>query len=222
MNSHASRGLVAVAPVHPGRLPLLAAHPRRTALVPCRFTPTCSQYGIEAVEQHGALRGGVRSPPGGSSGAIPGAASATTPSPFPILTEEPDVPIPRRGDRLLLPTVAVVRHGDRLVHPGDLPRADPADDQEHPLDDRHAAGPARAQEAANQVQGRQGDPAEGDDGLLPGQQHQPLQLLPAAPAADADLHRAVPGAAWAHQDRHPTTARVHPSYLDTRRRCTRP
>ncbi len=26
---------------------------------PCRFTPTCSAYGIEAVEQHGALRGGA-------------------------------------------------------------------------------------------------------------------------------------------------------------------
>jgi hypothetical protein len=26
---------------------------------PCRFTPTCSQYGIEALEQHGALRGSL-------------------------------------------------------------------------------------------------------------------------------------------------------------------
>ena len=26
---------------------------------PCRFTPTCSMYGIEAVETHGALRGGA-------------------------------------------------------------------------------------------------------------------------------------------------------------------
>jgi putative membrane protein insertion efficiency factor len=26
---------------------------------PCRFTPTCSAYGIEAVEVHGALRGGL-------------------------------------------------------------------------------------------------------------------------------------------------------------------
>ena len=25
---------------------------------PCRFAPTCSAYGIEAVEVHGALRGG--------------------------------------------------------------------------------------------------------------------------------------------------------------------
>ena len=26
---------------------------------PCRFTPTCSAYGIEAVEIHGAWRGGL-------------------------------------------------------------------------------------------------------------------------------------------------------------------
>jgi hypothetical protein len=26
---------------------------------PCRFTPTCSSYAIEALETHGALRGGV-------------------------------------------------------------------------------------------------------------------------------------------------------------------
>jgi putative membrane protein insertion efficiency factor len=25
---------------------------------PCRFSPTCSAYGIEAVERHGAVRGG--------------------------------------------------------------------------------------------------------------------------------------------------------------------
>ncbi|HPD52684.1 MAG TPA: membrane protein insertion efficiency factor YidD [Bacteroidia bacterium] len=24
----------------------------------CRFTPTCSQYGIEAIKKHGAFRGG--------------------------------------------------------------------------------------------------------------------------------------------------------------------
>ena len=26
---------------------------------PCRFTPTCSTYGIEAVERHGAARGSL-------------------------------------------------------------------------------------------------------------------------------------------------------------------
>ena len=42
---------------------------------PCRFFPSCSEYGYEAIEQHGALRGGwltlrrlVRCRPFGPSG----------------------------------------------------------------------------------------------------------------------------------------------------------
>jgi uncharacterized protein len=45
---------------------------------PCRFTPTCSTYAIEAVERHGALRGAAltarrlgRCRPGGPSGYDP-------------------------------------------------------------------------------------------------------------------------------------------------------
>ena len=45
---------------------------------PCRFTPTCSAYAIEAVERHGALRGASltarrlgRCRPGGPSGYDP-------------------------------------------------------------------------------------------------------------------------------------------------------
>ncbi|HUF33662.1 MAG TPA: membrane protein insertion efficiency factor YidD [Acidimicrobiales bacterium] len=32
---------------------------RAGRLSPCRFQPTCSAYGIEAVTSHGALRGGA-------------------------------------------------------------------------------------------------------------------------------------------------------------------
>lgn len=45
---------------------------------PCRFTPTCSQYAVEAVERHGARRGLTlavrrlgRCRPGGPSGYDP-------------------------------------------------------------------------------------------------------------------------------------------------------
>ena len=34
---------VSISPLHPGC---------------CRFTPTCSQYALEAVEKYGAVRGG--------------------------------------------------------------------------------------------------------------------------------------------------------------------
>ncbi|TNF91812.1 MAG: membrane protein insertion efficiency factor YidD [Gammaproteobacteria bacterium] len=44
---------IAVLPIHFYRLfisPILGPH--------CRFTPTCSEYSIEAVETHGIFRGG--------------------------------------------------------------------------------------------------------------------------------------------------------------------
>lgn len=52
---------------------------------PCRFTPTCSQYAIEAVERHGARHGVLlalrrlgRCRPGGPSGYDPVPARAGT------------------------------------------------------------------------------------------------------------------------------------------------
>lgn len=53
------------APGHPGlvaRLLVLAVRGYQVALSPmlggqCRYYPTCSAYGIEALEKHGALRG---------------------------------------------------------------------------------------------------------------------------------------------------------------------
>lgn len=50
--SAASRGLVRIVRGYQRWL-----SPRKPAPT-CRFTPTCSQYAVEAVERHGALKGG--------------------------------------------------------------------------------------------------------------------------------------------------------------------
>lgn len=34
--------------------------PRLRGRVQCRFTPTCSKYGLESVRRHGAVRGSLR------------------------------------------------------------------------------------------------------------------------------------------------------------------
>ncbi|MFC4427756.1 membrane protein insertion efficiency factor YidD [Deinococcus navajonensis] len=50
--SLAARGLVRAIRGYQRRL-----SPRKPAPT-CRFSPTCSQYAVEAIERHGALRGG--------------------------------------------------------------------------------------------------------------------------------------------------------------------
>ncbi|MBB5295896.1 membrane protein insertion efficiency factor YidD [Deinococcus metallilatus] len=50
--SLAARGLVRI--VKGYQQHLSARKPAPT----CRFTPTCSQYAVEAIERHGALKGG--------------------------------------------------------------------------------------------------------------------------------------------------------------------
>lgn len=58
---------------------------------PCRFYPSCSQYGMEALKTHGALRGGsmtvqrvLRCRPGGPSGVdlVPPSVSLPRVTPF--------------------------------------------------------------------------------------------------------------------------------------------
>ncbi|WP_034387145.1 membrane protein insertion efficiency factor YidD [Deinococcus sp. YIM 77859] len=50
--SAAARGLLRIVRAYQRHL-----SPRKPAPT-CRFTPTCSQYAVEAIERHGALRGG--------------------------------------------------------------------------------------------------------------------------------------------------------------------
>ena len=47
---------------------------------PCRFTPTCSQYAVEALSRHGARKGSRRSRPDASAVAGRGARTASIPS----------------------------------------------------------------------------------------------------------------------------------------------
>ncbi|MSV86015.1 MAG: membrane protein insertion efficiency factor YidD [Actinobacteria bacterium] len=64
---------------------------------PCRFTPSCSTYAAEAVQQHGALRGSVlglrrllRCQPWGGQGydPVPGSTNATC-------LDHPSTPVPQ-------------------------------------------------------------------------------------------------------------------------------
>jgi len=56
----------------------------------CRFTPTCSQYAVEALRKYGPVKGGwltlkrlARRPPGGRRGRRPGAEGRfSLPSPI--------------------------------------------------------------------------------------------------------------------------------------------
>lgn len=66
----------------------------------CRFQPTCSAYALEALERHGALRGGwlalwriLRCNPWGGSGydPVPGSAEAPKPAEGGTDTDSPDV-----------------------------------------------------------------------------------------------------------------------------------
>lgn len=70
-NSYLAKGLIALIRVYQVAIsPLIG--PR------CRFTPTCSTYGLEAIRTHGALKGGwltlkrvLKCHPLGSSGYDP-------------------------------------------------------------------------------------------------------------------------------------------------------
>lgn len=65
------------------RIAALPVHAYRMVLSPwlgtnCRYQPTCSSYALEALEKHGAIRGGwlamrriMRCRPGGGSGYDP-------------------------------------------------------------------------------------------------------------------------------------------------------
>ena len=85
--------------------------------------------------------------------------------------------------------VGAVDHRPDHRHPG---RADPAVRQADQGQPQHAADPAQGQGAAEEVRPRPGASRPGDDEALQGLGHQPVRLLPADPAADADLLRAVP------------------------------
>lgn len=70
-------------------------------------------------------------------------------------------------------------------------RDDPADGQAAAVVPRDAGAAARDQEAAGQAQERPPEAQRGDDGVLQGEQGQPVRVVPAAPDPAADLLRPV-------------------------------
>ncbi|CAA9376822.1 MAG: Inner membrane protein translocase and chaperone YidC, short form OxaI-like, partial [uncultured Nocardioides sp.] len=81
---------------------------------------------------------------------------------------------------------------DHLPDPGDPDPSDPALRQADQVQPQHAAHPAEGEGAAEEVRPRQGEARPGDDGALSRDGHQPVRVLSAHPAADADLLGAVP------------------------------
>ena len=81
-------------------------------------------------------------------------------------------------------------------------RPDPAHLEADQVDAGHAARRAADQGAAGQVQGRQAASPAGDDEVLPGEQDQPVRILPAIGAADAGVHLALLHAAQGPAARH--------------------
>ena len=94
---------------------------------------------------------------------------------------------------------------DRRAHRGRARGADAADDQAVQVHAEHGPVPAGDQEAPGEVQGRPGAAQPGDDEVLPGEQGEPVRLVPparrAAPglplavlhAAQGPAHRRLPG-----------------------------
>ncbi len=80
MNARGLFGTLALAPRYALRVPILIYRYSLSAFIgrQCRYLPTCSDYAIQAVEKHGAIKGGwlamkrlLRCHPWGGSGFDP-------------------------------------------------------------------------------------------------------------------------------------------------------
>ena len=188
----------------------------------CRFAPSCSQYTLEAVVAHGrGPRLVAGDPPARSLSPVepgwlrPGPPKRTYVRMIREAGSRGASHLGRHqgGDgldpQLLLRHRPECRIRDHHAHHRGAADPLPAHRQAGEVDDRHAAGAARDEEAAGEVQERQAEAQRRADEVLQGEPDQPARGLPAAPGADADLHRALPDAA-----RDPA---LHPART---RRCT--
>ena len=195
----------AVAPIRALPAPDLAGAP---AALPVRAD--CSRYAAQAIGEFGILRGLVLArlapaalQPLQPRGLRPGRGAAPLP---PSRPSEPSVTPRAVLANILQPlidvfdAILVFFHDNVGLSWGTVDHrpdrracgCDPAAGaQPVPLH----AGPAEArpgdEEAAGEVQGRQAAAQPGDDEVLPGEQGEPVRVLPAAGAADAGLHLAV-------------------------------
>src|SRR5215213_11907000 len=135
-----------------------------------------------------------------------GVARATTPCPTRKLVA--DVPADRQRPRLVLRPRPELRRRHRSPDAGDHDPADAAHAEEHQVDARAAAAPARGTAPPAAAQGRSPEAQRRDDGAVQGAQDQPAGRVPAIAPPSSRLHHLVPRPARHDASLYPADGRL--------------